>query len=227
MIRMNLQLFGGRGGSSGGGGGGGSRVMNEEVTSENSQYKVYDDRGEAENDLMSSAWNDSLSISEEHAVERYTSNDYHWINGELRGNNPLYMSEPQLKELHTDIDNLTNAIDRYELQNDTVFHRGAGTKLLNGASTLSEVQAMMGSTVIDKGFTSSGVTVYESFTHKPLMFHIMTPKGKGIGAYIGKQNIYGEKEFLFNRGSAFKIVGAYADAYGKVNVNLQYIGNTR
>lgn len=199
--------------------------MNEEITSENSQYKVYDNRKEAEDALTSNEWNNSLSYEENQAVKEYTGSAYTDFNGELRGY-PPYMSESQREELHESIDNLTNALDRYELQENTVFHRGASPKLLGGAETVDEIRGMIGSVVVDKGFTSAGITIGESFYDKPLLFHIATSKGSGIGAYIGKQNSFGEKEFLFNRGSAFKITGAYEKG-GQVNINMTYVGSTR
>lgn len=60
-----------------------------------------------------------------------------------------------------------------------------------------------------------------------LTYHILTPPGKGIGAYVRPISKYkGEKEFLFNHGSAFVIKGAYKDEYGSLHCNLEYIGRS-
>lgn len=225
MLRMDLQLFGGRGSSSGGGGGGGG-AKNYEMTPENSQYAIYDDAYEADAALTDGVWEGNLSSDEVDAIKSYTDNGYGRMNKELRGQDPFYYDEDQRAETLNKIYTMESAIDQYELTRDTVFHRGASSRLLGGAESVEQIQSMVGSVVVDKGFTSTGITVGESFSHT-LKFHIATGKGKGIGAYVGNLNVYGEREFVFNYGSAFRITGAYEGAGGKVHVNLEYVGRTK
>lgn len=87
---------------------------------------------------------------------------------------------------------------------------------------------MVGSTIVDKGFVSTSSLDKGGFVLKaPIKYHIQTPAGSGIGAFIkGISKHKNENEFVFNSGSAFQITGVYQDAKKKTHVNLLYLGRT-
>lgn len=105
----------------------------------------------------------------------------------------------------------------------------------SASELVSMVNKNIGSVVVDKAFTSttakSGNTSWQDSALNNFVYHIKVPAGKGIGAYVGGMfdSEYHHKdvtEFLLNRGSAFRIVGAYAKD-GKAHVNMQYIGREK
>jgi len=224
MLQMNLQLFGGRGGGSGsGGGGGGAQIINDEMTLANSGYESYDTAYSADQALQKSTndWEQGLTTEQEDAIRYYTGTyGYDDINDYLRGKT----DSPSQKDIDAAAE-IESAINNYELTDPMVFHRGGNAKLLNGADNVQDIQKMVGSVVVDRGFTSTSSNKSD-ILGGDITYHIATPAGKGSGAYIKNLSQFkGESEFLFNSGSAFKIIGAYDD-YGRVNVNLQYIGRT-
>jgi len=114
-----------------------------------------------------------------------------------------------------------------------IVHRITGTELFGGASTVKEFRQLYGEVVTDKGYTSSELNARRDLTgqygtehEKQVIMHIKTPSGKGIGQYVGGvSNANKEQEFLFNRGSSFKVLGAY-ELDGRVHVNVKYVGRS-
>lgn len=159
-------------------------------------------------------WAAALTEQELDALRRYTerASDF---NTHLR----------QQKAPTTDDNALAGALDRFVLPNAIVAHRTSSADLLGGASTVDEIRRMVGSVVTDRAFTSSTM-VYGMFeAYDDIVYHIKTPKGARAGAYIDGVSAHdGEKEFLFNRGGCYRILGAYTDGDGMVNVNMEWIG---
>lgn len=175
--------------------------------------------------MTSQKWERELTDEEREAVEDYTSKDadFDVVNDPMRTGKELSPRARQLKE------GLESAIEKFYLKENTIFHRRGDASLLNGADTLEKVQRMYGKTVTDSGFMSTATRdKFEVFTARPVNYHIKTPQGMGIGAYVKHHSTHGdvETEFLFNHGTSVKIVGAYVDGKGELHVNCEYVGRT-
>lgn len=163
-------------------------------------------------------WLADTTAAEKKGVKHYTGMNYHSMNSHLRNGTSISSADAEA------ITQTTDALKKGVLDKPTIFHRGSTADLLGGASTVSEIQAMIGQIVSDKGFGSSSASTSGAFGGK-IAYHIKTPAGKGIGAYVRSISTYpGEMEFLFQRSSAFRVVGAYEKG-GKVHCNLEYVGN--
>lgn len=176
-------------------------------------------------------WMGSIDSDEEAAVDDYSGDAYKWLNKALRKDVP-FDSDPDDEGYDPDFDyesidkNLESALNKFTLEKPTEFVRGASASLLGGAKSVDDINKMAGSFVRDAGYMSSSATASASFD-APVKYHIKTPAGTGIGAYIkGFSQYPSENEFLFNKGSAFRIDGAYQDATGQIHCNLTYVGRT-
>ena len=166
-------------------------------------------------------WMGDLSPEETQAVSDYTSDAYEELNEALRQERDFKGSSYNYPELDRQLE---KAIDKFNLEHNTTFIRGSSSALLGGAGTVEEINAMKGSIVHDKAYTSTSAHTGGGFDGE-VVYHINTPKGKGIGAYVrGLSHFKNENEFLFNKGSAFKIMNAYEDNWGQVHCNLKYVG---
>lgn len=166
-------------------------------------------------------WMNGLSSGEKTAVKSYCDDYYIQLNKALRKGDSM---SPMMKTVDK---NLHSALEKFDLEKPTVFIRGSSASLLGGPKKVGEINAMKGSIVHDKGYTSSSATLDDAF-YEPYMYHIRTPAGKGIGAYVVGISTYGsaENEFLFDKGSAFKILGAKIDSKGRTQVDLEYVGKS-
>lgn len=165
-------------------------------------------------------WLNGLSAEEWDAINWYTGGAYSSFNAALRRGARLTPSQRVTDQA------IMSAINKYTLTKPTVFHRGSSGGLLAGAQTVDEINAMAGIIVQDDGYTSTSASVGSDFgSFSKIEYHISTPAGTGIGAYIMPVSRHRmEDEFLFRRGSAFRVVGAYEEA-GKVHCNLEYVGH--
>ena len=196
-------------------------------------YHMYDSKEEIEDALGEDAqkWKDSLTPAEEVAVEWYTGNGHRPLNEFER--NGIQSKSYSVEQLMEASDNLESALSKGHLGEKMVVNRTSSADLLDGASTVAEIRKKFGEVVTDKGFTSSEISLKTSIDNpydakqgeKQIRYHIKVPAGDGIGQYVQPiANAQNEREFLFNRGSSYKIVGAYNDAQGQVHVNLRYVG---
>lgn len=173
-------------------------------------------------------WMQSLTTDEFEAVADYSDSYFAEINESLRKGRPFQTGRQDYDDDGYDYNktdkNIETALGKFNLEKPTVFIRGSDSRLLGGASTVDGINAMVGKVVHDRGYTSTS-TNKEGIFESPMIYHISTPSGKGIGAYISGVSYWdkGESEFLFNKGSAFKIKGAYKEG-SKVHVNLDYVG---
>lgn len=217
----------------GGGGGGGAQwdgdAKNYELNSQNSGgYVVNESLQESYDNLgytnggETDKWMNGLSQKERDAFWHY-SEDSDPYNDYMRKRTDYITNEEK-----TEINRIRNQMENFELEKPMIFHRGSGAALLGGASTVEEVRAMIGKNVVDDAFTSCAATRGKGFSG--IRYHIMTPTGKGIGAFMQGVSTFGssENEFLFNSGSVFKIIGAYEGGShykdSGLNVNLLYVG---
>lgn len=191
-------------------------------------YTQYDTAGKSmkglglDNGGETDRWMGSLSPEETQAVSDYTGSAYEELNDALRRERDFdddgNFDYPELDR------QLEKAIDKFNLERNTTFTRGSSAALLGGAGTVEEINAMKGSIVHDRAYTSSSAHTGGGFDGE-VIYHIKTPKGKGIGAYVrGLSHFKNEDEFLFNKGSAFKVLNAYEDSWGQVHCNLRYMG---
>lgn len=178
-------------------------------------------------------WQESLTGDEAAAVYWYSNNGHAAINRLERDQDPgnWYTTEQAMKGSTE----LKRALDKGSLDENIIVTRTSGPELLGGATTVAEIRKRYGEVVQDPGFTSTELNQHTSETNPygkkhgsgQVTYHIKIEKGKGIGQYIrGLTGSKQEQEFLFNKGSAFKILGAYADANGMTHVNLKYVGRT-
>ena len=166
-------------------------------------------------------WVQGLTSGEKSGTVIYTGSSYMEMNDYLRSDGATSISSKK----KTAIQQTEDALKKGVLEQPTIFHRGSSAALLGGATTVDEIQAMVGQTVIDKGFVSSAATTNVSWGGT-IKYHIKTPAGTGIGAYVRPISQHkGEMEFLFQRKSEFRVVGAYKDNQNYINVNLEYVGN--
>lgn len=233
-------------------GGSGPDSRNWEAEARNGEIDGYEVLGfgnslERRNQLMGNyeggaaeKWYDGLSDSEKKAVDIYTRNGFEPMNEYLRG-----LDDSPTEGVKKAINNLESALGDYDLPQDTIFHRVGGEALLEGANTVEAVRKKIGKEVVDPGFTSTAVqlngTIEREFSFgaegTPMRLHIKTPKGKGAGAFLGKNSssTFSENEFLFNKGSRFKVLGAYEKIRNpgkpwqttELHVNLKYMGRKK
>lgn len=185
-----------------------------------------------------SDWQNDTSSLEQNAFYSYSMNSvYSALNNNLRTGSPLTQKQRDV------VKNVKSAIAKFELKEPIMMHRKSTLDLLgidpgsyrpgrtNEAQSLVQqindmVKASSGNwQVQEKAFTSSSPNE-DSFYHSgpSVQYHINTPAGKGIGAYMAKYSHYEkESEFLFDIGSKFKIRGAY-EKNGVVHINMDYDG---
>ena len=195
-------------------------------------YKQYYSKSDAQSGLgdgnggETDTWVARLGADESASIVKYTGSYYRELNKALRTHQDKVRDSSQ-GAFKTDRDNIEAGINRYTLRRPTIFHRSSSASLLGGATSVDQINAMAGSVIVDHGFTSTTTTYATgggSFFGN-IQYHISTPAGKGIGAFVRPISKHKhEEEFLFNYGSAYKIVNAYESKNGYVHVNLQYVG---
>lgn len=222
--------MGGRGGSSGMSAGGASNATDYAYLESANKALGFGNGGETDK------WMAGLSGDESSAFKYYTRRGYSKINNSLRRDKEIDPNSPLGKKINA----MDNAINRYDLKEPIVFHRAIDGKMLglkkpdmeklfyggDNRDALKVIQSKVGQVVYDKGYASSSAARDASWgSFNPIMCHIKTPAGKGIGAYLSGLSSYGsrESEFLFGRRSGFKITGASVKN-GVIDVGMQYIG---
>ena len=190
-------------------------------------------------------WYDELYTSKGHdskEINVITSyqNSSQAINEQLRSGT----LKPSTK---TKVNTLTRVLDTSRVDSPFVAHRSSDGKLLgiDGEVSVEKLRSMVGKVVTDNGFTSTALSSKTGYDRgsaqyiqktggiKPeelVQYHIKTPAGDGIGGLVlgpkwGDRYV-GVPEFIFNRGSQFKIVGVY-EKDGVVHCNMEYVGNIR
>lgn len=153
-------------------------------------------------------WVNNLSGKEQTALDSYTVSGYAQINRTLR--NDGYSKAPQ--HIQNSIDEIKNAISRFELKQDIVVYRGVDDNFLGGNYSSKDIQTtLIGKTITDKAFSSCSVLRKGAFD-RPYVLEIRVPRGKGRGAYIDPISTgKGEGEFLLQMNTSFKITGARDD----------------
>lgn len=171
-------------------------------------------------------WLFSINSDERKGVKHYTGSSYWDINDGLRKGDISSLGGTDKKS----ISGTTEALKKGVVPEPFIAHRGSSAHLITGTDTctLQDIQSRIGSVVADKAFVSSSAVNGKGFSGE-VKYHIKTPAGKGIGAYVDPISLHKggtESEFLFQRGSKFKIVGGYVDSKGQLHCNMEYVGNS-
>ena len=176
-------------------------------------------------------WAQNLTGQEASAAYWYSENGHAAINRLERHQEPGKWYS--IEEAVEGSSNLKKAIDKGGLRENIIVTRTAGPELIGGRTTVADVRKAYGEVVTDRGFTSTELKQSSSeknpyatkYGKNRITYHIKAEAGEGIGQYIrGMTDSHQEQEFLFNKGSSFKILGAYSDAQGMTHVNLKYVG---
>lgn len=171
-------------------------------------------------------WLTETPLGDLKGVRHYTGSSYYEINESLRNNDPSILKGADKKAIIGTTEALKNGV----VPEPFIAHRGSSAHLITGTAscTLQDIQERIGEVVADKAFVSTSAVKGSGFGGQ-VLYHIKTPAGKGIGAYVDPISMNkggAESEFLFQRGSKFRIVGGYEDSSGMLHCNLEYVGNT-
>lgn len=153
----------------------------------------------------------TLTAKEIQTVQEYTGNDFVEINANLRGVDRYGQAvAPQTSEYMRAgyIQRAMRPIPKH-----IRLYRGAGSGALgfkdsdpNNLPTLEKIQALVGKTFQDPGFTSTSVSKEKSFTYDTFRFTIEAPKGTP-GIYVEPiSKNKSELEMLLAAGTKFKIM---------------------
>lgn len=159
-------------------------------------------------------WKDNLSETDLSAIERYTGNDFSFINEILRDGvqSKLNQGIPQysINNYLKLIEETKGAISGYTVEDDIKVFRGIRGSIEKGYEPkIGDVK------VIDKGFMST--SLYEDVTkdfmgESSVLFEIDIPKGSKVGSYMEDVSFYdNEYEFLIKPNTKFKVKEVISD----------------
>ena len=174
-------------------------------------------------------WERELNNNTEqfNSLYNYTGTFYKAANSYLRKTKKSDYIGYSPTDLKTRIKAIDTALSKFDLKNNIMVYRGSTNHLIGGAKTVEDVKKIVGSVVRDKGFMSTSTRKSSAFSDD-VHYEIKVPKGKGRGAYVGTVSHFGhEKEFLLNRGTQFKVLGAREGKFGKLIVQLEVVGRKK
>lgn len=153
----------------------------------------------------------TLTAEQIQTVTEYTTNDYSQINANLRGVDRYGYPSPPKESEYIRAGRIQQAMR--PIPRHVRLYRGAGSNALgfdpndyNNPVTLERVQALVGKTFQDPGFTSTSVSKEKSFSYDTFRFTIEAPKGTpGIYVETISENDT-ELEMLLAAGTKFKIM---------------------
>ena len=161
-------------------------------------------------------WDNMLSSEERNGIYQYTSYWYSDMNTSLREDMPD-------SSVANYIAGATAGLDKFEAADDVVTFRGANlhwtANLLGGTeaqmSNAAFLKSKIGKTVVDKDFMSSG-THQDSSWSADVNYTIFVNKGVR-GMYVDPISANrGEKEFLFNRDTEFRVHAIKTGSGGRI-----------
>lgn len=144
-----------------------------------------DEREDAYNKYVEDSkevWNNCSDAEKDHLCD-YTGSGYTSVNGATRE------GKTDNSIVNSKVDNITNAIDRNELSQDSVFtrglHKSAAEKMFglpegylsNPYAGREDNVSMNGRIGTDDGFMSAGSSASTGFNDKGCILHILAPKG--------------------------------------------------
>ena len=173
-------------------------------------------------------WKDDLQDAERKVITQYRNSSVA-VNGQLR--------EGVLKSATaTKVRKIEKALDKSEVKVPFVTQRISTGDLLGipDQPTVEQIQSLVGKVFTDRAFVSTDPVSKEDYrfyglnntgmsSSSVVSYHIRIPKGKGIGG-LASQGTMVASEFIVNRGSQFKVLGAYIGEDGLVHCNLEWVG---
>ena len=169
---------------------------------------------------------ETLPMDEQRALEHYTGDAYEPINNSLRG-----IPSIEDGDYTAVIESMTNAINGYEIKEDTVLYRGAfsaGTGAKTFGVTTEQFEAMIkdgsivGQTFADLGFCSTSVS-QAGVIPKDINLRIYAPAGTK-GCYVAPISHFSrENEMLLKRGTTFEVVGTYRQSLPQAGGVQQFL----
>ncbi len=157
---------------------------------------------EMEDSPVGEAWTNSLPFDEAESVRNYTGGSFGDINKQMRTGDDFGKEST--------IENIKNALDRTNLDEDTLVHRGINL------STVKELLGddssdWTGKKLRDPAFQSTSIdrlTASQFADCCPkVIFDITVPKGYKAGYLDHISNYTGEKELLLQAASSMRILG--------------------
>lgn len=153
-------------------------------------------------------WMNGLSSQEKNDIDEYTTAAYVKINKALRqgDENDRYYQQGM---------RIDDAIQRFDLKENIVVHRGDNGGLLDVRGVSDEnmeatLQSLVGRSFKSKNLISTDVAlVPEIFSSSRLEYEIKVPAGKGRGAYVRPLSPLGEdeREFLMSTKNKYRMTG--------------------
>ena len=173
-------------------------------------------------------WKDDLQDADRKVITQYKNSSVA-IDGQLR--------EGILKSATaTKVRKIEKALDKSEVKVPFVAQRISTGDLLGipDQPTVEQIQSLVGKVFTDRAFVSMDPVSKEDYkfyglnntgmsSSSVVSYHIRIPKGKGIGG-LANQGTMTASEFIVNRGSRFKVLGAYIGEDGLVHCNLEWVG---
>ena len=194
-------------------------------------------------DVAAKNWIDSTE-DEKNRVYEYTHH-YCNVNEPLQGRK--YLSHQTRADFEHRVNNITSYISKNVLPEDMWFMRGddglgviASRIKFAGGEMPNDLQDLVGMTMQEGGFMSTGSRKGKGFSYKPVIIHVYAPKGtqaaylepisaygKGAGRkWDGKQRFStfsSEHETLFQRGTLMRITKVY-QVGGKTFIDCEVVG---
>lgn len=155
-----------------------------------------------------------LDGKEKDAIRAYTGAKYVAMNQSLRTG---HMKDEETKSL---IENVTSALNKSTLLENTIVHRGIsfdGAKQLLKVNSLHDLNMdnIKEKSPLEKGFSSAGGHVDDAWD-KDVTMHIFCPKGTHAMYVDPISKFPGEHEMLLQRGTQYNITNARFDENGNL-----------
>lgn len=151
-----------------------------------------------------------------YAVDYYSSGEYEYINGMLRGQT-INADEQTQKDMKRYTEKLQNAIEDFEIPENIKLYRNISITALRDLGVEEKnIKELEGMTYNEKGFSSTsmdkdvalefGKGQFERSGDKQILFEIDVPKGKNRGIPVyNLSNFEHEQEVLLKDDSNFRI----------------------
>lgn len=191
----------------------------------NAGDKWFDSAKIAEKALSKNLLTPNLTIDEKEAIRYYTGGGFHSINKHLRGHKGFETIEPHA---NTAIKRLTEAIDKTNLNEPMIVHRGfdhqqsnkmladkIGLKMEDISDPIKLRNVInSGHVFTDNGFGSTSIATQTAW--QGVQMHVYCPSGTK-GLYVDKLSTNpGEYEYLLQRNTKYRLTGIAYDDKGNI-----------
>lgn len=159
-------------------------------------------------------WLKLITSAQRDGVETYTGSAYEEMNEYLRGlSSSISSSRKQA------IEDCTKALAKASLPQETIVRRGSGYNMLRELGvdfSPDNKSAVIGATVVDKGFVSTSPASGGGFSGS-IEYVIKLPEGSQAMYVAPISRFSSEQELLINRGGRYLIEDVEYNSYGEVN----------